>query len=90
MRDTLSRTFERPDLCETGGMASRVNPGLCVTCTHVEVIRSDRGSTFFRCGLSDVDARFPKYPALPVLKCIGWASSRERRKAEHAEKESQD
>jgi hypothetical protein len=49
-----------------------VNPGLCATCTHARIIRSDRGSTFIRCGLSDVDSRFPKYPALPVIKCSGW------------------
>jgi hypothetical protein len=71
-------------------MATQVDLGLCATCTHVEVIRSDRGSTFFRCGLSDVDARFSKYPALPVQQCIGWTSKRERGKPEHAAKESQD
>jgi hypothetical protein len=71
-------------------MASEVDPGLCATCTHLEVIRSDRDSTFFRCGLSDVDASFSKYPALPVLKCIGWASNREQCKPENFVKESQD
>ena len=44
---------------------------------HVEVMRSDRGSIFYRCRLSDVDARFKKYPALPVVQCIGWVSKPE-------------
>ena len=25
------------------------------------------------CGLSTTDPRFPKYPALPVLRCSGYA-----------------
>jgi hypothetical protein len=37
------------------------------------VIRSAR-STFYRCRLSFTDARFPKYPPLPVLSCIGFES----------------
>jgi hypothetical protein len=40
-------------------------------------MRSDRGSIFYRCGLSDTDARFPKYPALPVLSCPGYEAERE-------------
>lgn len=31
-----------------------------------------RGSTFFRCGRADTDARYPRYPALPVLECPGY------------------
>jgi hypothetical protein len=34
-------------------------------------IESARGSTFWRCRLSETDARFPRYPALPVLACTG-------------------
>ena len=51
---------------------ARVDAGLCATCLHVEIVRSDRGSTFFRCRLSDIDAHFPKYPPLPVTECDGW------------------
>jgi hypothetical protein len=47
--------------------------GLCEQCIHMRVIRSDRGSEFYRCGLSDVDERFPKYPRLPVLECEGFS-----------------
>ena len=29
-------------------------------------------SRFVRCGLSDSDNRFPRYPSLPVLSCAGF------------------
>lgn len=45
--------------------------GLCATCLHLEVVGSKR-SVFVRCGLSDADARFPRYPRLPVRRCAGW------------------
>jgi len=45
--------------------------GLCAECRHAQVIESRRGSTFFRCALSDTDARYRRYPALPVLDCAG-------------------
>lgn len=43
--------------------------GLCRTCTHTRVIRSDRGSVFYLCRLSFTDPAFPKYPRLPVHAC---------------------
>jgi hypothetical protein len=46
--------------------------GLCASCLHVKVINSSRGAVFYQCGLSFVDPRFPKYPVLPVLACIGY------------------
>lgn len=52
-----------------------MNVGLCETCQHVRVIRSDRGSTFYLCQLSFTDSRFKKYPALPVLECSGYVQS---------------
>jgi hypothetical protein len=54
-----------------------VEPGLCRTCEHVQIVRSDRGSIFYRCKLSDTDARFPKYPRLPVIECDGWEEKNE-------------
>lgn len=50
------------------------SPGLCETCIHLQVIRSDRGSVFYRCRLSETDPRFPKYPRIPVIQCDGWLS----------------
>jgi hypothetical protein len=46
--------------------------GLCATCLHMRIVRSDRGSVFRQCLLSLEDSRFPKYPRLPVLECSGW------------------
>jgi hypothetical protein len=47
-------------------------PGLCITCRHAHRIEAAR-STFWRCRLSETDARFARYPALPVRACIGHA-----------------
>jgi hypothetical protein len=46
--------------------------GLCATCVHSRVIESKRGSAFWRCGRSETDERFPKYPPLPVRACEGF------------------
>jgi hypothetical protein len=50
--------------------------GLCRTCQWMRAVTNRRGSTFFRCGRADLDARFPRYPALPVLQCIGYEKDR--------------
>lgn len=47
-------------------------PGLCSTCRHAHRIDAAR-STFWRCRLSETDARFARYPRLPVLACDGYA-----------------
>jgi len=47
--------------------------GLCARCVHVRRVTSGKGSTFLLCGKSATDPRFPKYPALPVLRCAGFA-----------------
>ncbi len=46
--------------------------GLCASCRHAYVITSSKGSTFYRCTLSDVNPAFPRYPALPVVACAGY------------------
>lgn len=48
------------------------NAGLCASCSHARIIESKRGSRFYLCERSRVDPRFPKYPPLPVLRCIGY------------------
>ncbi len=48
--------------------------GLCARCRHARPATSQRGSTFWRCALSARDPRFPKYPRLPVLACVGYAA----------------
>jgi hypothetical protein len=46
--------------------------GLCATCVNMRSIVSDRGSVFYLCELSKTDARFPKYPRLPIIECSGY------------------
>jgi hypothetical protein len=50
----------------------RTRVGLCLTCQFSSIIHSDRGSRFYRCERSKTDPRFPKYPPLPVVACIGY------------------
>jgi len=45
--------------------------GLCAACRHARVVTSPR-SRFLRCGLSDTDPRFARYPSLPVARCAGF------------------
>ena len=47
--------------------------GLCESCRNVKVVETRKGSRFYLCTLSEVDPRFPKYPRIPVLQCIGYA-----------------
>lgn len=52
--------------------AARDASGLCGACHHVQRIASARGSQFSLCGRSRTDARYPRYPRLPVLVCAGY------------------
>jgi len=47
--------------------------GLCARCCHRELVRSPRHE-YLRCRRSDSDARFPRYPRLPVTECSGFAA----------------
>jgi hypothetical protein len=47
------------------------DPGLCAACVHLRLLASPR-SVFVRCGLAASDPAFPRYPALPVLRCAGF------------------
>jgi hypothetical protein len=49
--------------------------GLCARCANVRVVETRKGSRFYLCTLSEVDARFPKYPPLPVLRCGGFVEA---------------
>lgn len=46
--------------------------GLCASCARARDVDSSRGSVFLLCQLSLTDARFPRYPPLPVLACAGY------------------
>jgi len=54
----------------------RDDVGLCSTCRWARIVTNRRGSTFFRCGRAESDARFPRYPPLPVLRCVGYEQRR--------------
>jgi len=55
----------------TASAGERTNVGLCAECMHARVQQSARGSTFWRCARADVDARFRRYPPLPMRACSG-------------------
>lgn len=55
---------------ETGAIP--VSAGLCSECRHARAVETRRGSRFVLCELSRTDPRFPRYPALPVLRCAGF------------------
>jgi hypothetical protein len=46
--------------------------GLCAHCRHVAIHETARGSRFYRCRRAETDARFARYPALPVRACPGY------------------
>ena len=46
--------------------------GRCAACRHHEALTSAKGSTFHRCLRAETDARFRRYPPLPVLECTGF------------------
>ena len=54
----------------TGDETSRA--GLCADCRHVRRVDSPHGSRFYLCERSFSDARFVRYPRLPVLHCPGY------------------
>jgi hypothetical protein len=56
--------------------------GLCARCRHARIVTSSHGATFYLCGLSAIDPRFPKYPALPVRACDGYAPANESARKE--------
>jgi len=46
--------------------------GLCGTCRHSRRVETAQGSIFRLCERSTSDARYPRYPTLPVLRCDGF------------------
>jgi hypothetical protein len=63
------------DLPPPGSAGPVVDPGdpigLCRTCAHGRQVPS-RTTLFWMCGLASTDARFPRYPRLPVISCAGY------------------
>ena len=50
------------------------HPGLCTRCIHAHRVPS-RTSVYWRCGLAETDARYVRYPRLPVLRCAGFVAA---------------
>ena len=46
--------------------------GLCERCVHCRVVKTARGGRFLLCRRSFRESGFPRYPALPVIKCNGF------------------
>jgi len=52
--------------------SDRSAAGLCADCCHVRRIDSTHGARFYLCERSFSDARFVRYPRVPVLQCPGY------------------
>ena len=52
--------------------------GLCAGCRHARLNQTRRGPVYLRCQLASVDASYPRYPRLPVLRCAGYAPAEDR------------
>ena len=46
--------------------------GLCARCAYAARQQTARGSVFWRCRRAETDARFARYPRLPVVACPGF------------------
>jgi hypothetical protein len=64
---------DEPAMAERRRLLARLAapPGLCAGCVHLRLLAAPR-SVFVRCGLAATDPAFPRYPALPVLRCAGY------------------
>jgi hypothetical protein len=51
------------------------NAGLCRDCAHRRLVGAPGRSTFVQCGRARDDARFARYPRLPVTACEGFEPS---------------
>jgi hypothetical protein len=54
----------------------RETAGLCGDCVHAVIRPTRRGTVYLRCGLAATDSRFPRYPRLPVVECVGHEPDR--------------
>src|SRR5262249_43102550 len=70
-RSSRGRDTDRSRACY-GATVNSDAVGLCALCRHARRVESTRGSVFWQCGRAATDARFPRYPRLPVLRCDGF------------------
>jgi hypothetical protein len=59
------------------GQAPSDDAGLCSGCAYVRLVAGARGTVFHLCRLSFVDAAFPRYPRIPVVRCDGFVAADE-------------
>jgi hypothetical protein len=60
-----------------GGVRDRdAAVGLCARCRFGHAQPTARGAVFWRCRRAESDARFPRYPPLPVRECAGFDPAR--------------
>lgn len=50
--------------------------GLCADCANAKKLRTKIDAVIYLCGLAAVQAKFPKFPRLPVLACAGYEKAR--------------
>jgi hypothetical protein len=64
---------ERPHFTKDSvGAVQRLGAGLCDHCVNQRIVTTTRESAFSLCEKSREDARFPKYPRIPVGACPGF------------------
>ena len=53
----------------------------------MKILETRKNSRFYLCTLSEIDPRFPKYPRIPVVRCLGYVPepTASRRDAEDTE-----
>ena len=50
--------------------------GLCSGCAYGQCVGHPRkGKAYWRCDKSVQDTRFPKYPRLPIIECLGFEAA---------------
>jgi uncharacterized protein YciI len=59
-------------MTQSAGATPAEAVGLCFICGWKRPTTTRRGSTFFRCARAETDARFVRYPPLPVRSCAGF------------------
>ncbi len=62
--------------------------GLCDQCKHVQIVDSTKGSRFFLCMYTKIDARYTKYPRLPVMACRAYEEKNEEEKNQNISDQS--
>jgi hypothetical protein len=77
-RPMIPKEKDYAEAVEIDRERDREQAGLCADCQHSCKMTSDRGSVFWFCELSKVDARFVKYPRLPVRGCAGYEAKEDR------------